>query len=248
MIIEATAFKKLAKDGCSNFIPVVDDYVHLKREVLRIHREKVMLAVRKYNMIYESITEFNIEEELFSQHLRALEHKKSKGTDTLTWGPTIESFVAGFNDLCDEIYSKLVEFKQNEKEIHKKCQEISKLRFIVFDPKEPYKLSEFKDKQRENRKQIKEHLKDIFTEIRTILRKTYRHFIDQQDNIYLKWFSFVRKVDAKIESELRKAVKSSFQTFLKAITGDEKNKTNPIQLFKIFIMVEGKKDESDLIF
>lgn len=246
IIIEGTAFKKLAKDGISNFSQNVDDYVNVKREILRVCRENAMLAIRKYNMIYDSMTSF--EKELFSTHLKLIEARKARGKETIKWSNNLETFVGQFNATCDDVYAKLLEFKEAGNEIDQKCREIAKLHFVVFDNKEPYELEKFKKKQYKNKDEITRKLVQTFTEIRAILKKTYRHFIDQEDHIQKNWFSYVIKVDEKIESELRKAVRNSFQTLLKAMTGDEANNTNPVQLFKIYIMIEGKKDDFELIF
>lgn len=50
IIIEGSTFKKLSKD-ISNNNQAVDAYIFQKRDTLRIYRENVMLAIRKYNMI-----------------------------------------------------------------------------------------------------------------------------------------------------------------------------------------------------
>jgi len=50
-----------------------------------------------------------------------------------------------------------------------------------------------------------------------------------------------------IEDELRKAVRISFQDLLKAIVGDEKNKTNPTQIFRVFIVLESVEYEQYIL-
>lgn len=101
-----------------------------------------------------------------------------------------------------------------------------------------YELDKFENVQRENRTKVFKNLKVYINEIRAILCKTYENFVDKTDPIQKAWFEHIIWVDNKIEEELRKAVRISFQDLLKAIVGDEKNKTNPTQIFKVYITLE----------
>lgn len=177
------------------------------------------------------------EKALFEHHLRELELKKVKGLEGMRWKSTIESFVQIFNDLCDTVYGILQEFKTSEANIGKKCQELAKLNFIVFDTKDPYELEKFKKKQLKNREEIGRRLTAIFSDVRGILKRTYQHFIDQDDQIHLEWFEYIRDKDAQVENELLKAYRFSFNNFYKAINGDENTDLNPVQLFKTYIVI-----------
>jgi hypothetical protein len=188
------------------------------------------------------------EKELFTQHLKSIEDQKGRGLNHLRWGSAIDSFVKKCRAQCHDIYEILMEFKQNRWLIEQKCREISGLKFIMFDAKETSELHTFESKQATNRDGIARRLNQIFNEIRSILTSTYRNFIDKEDTIQKAFFKHVINVDKLIENELRKAVKHSFQGFLKAIKGDESNDTNPVLLFKVYIDIEEKKNEFDLMF
>ena len=72
--------------------------------------------------------------------------------------------------------------------------------------------------------------------------------MEQKDKIQSAFFQHVIRIDKMIETELRKTLKYSFQEFYKAIHGDDKSKTNPVQLFKVYIDIEEKKNEFELMF
>ena len=73
LLIEVVAWKKLAHFGIA--IPqYADDFATIQRENLRILREYVMLVVRDYNAIIDSMDES--EKKLFKQHLELTEKVK----------------------------------------------------------------------------------------------------------------------------------------------------------------------------
>jgi len=141
-----------------------------------------------------------------------------------------------------------MKFKQSKREIEDKCREISQtLKFITFSTRTVYELQDFEQKQAENRESVVKKLRLYITEIRSILSKTYENFVDKTDAIQKAWFEHVIEIDNMIEDELRKAVRISFQDLLKAIVGDEKNKTNPTQIFRVFIVLESVEYEQYIL-
>lgn len=249
MLKEVVCFKKLAKDGIPNFPGSIEDLVNLQRESLRVYRENVMLAIRDYNLILDSMSPF--EKNLFKEHLDTVNLSKNRGLRILKWSSkgTLDSFVKDCRSKCAAIFTKLMKFKQSKREIEDKCREISQtLKFIVFSSRSVYEISDFEQKQQENRESVVKKLRLIITEIRSILCKTYENFVDKTDPIQKAWFEHVIDVDNLVEEELRKAVRISFQELLKAIVGDEKNKTNPTQIFRVFIVLEGGELEYKLDF
>ena len=247
ILIEVVSFKKLLKENIGNFGPKLEEYVATKREMLRCVREAVLVAVREYNLVHDLMDAE--EKQLFEQHLKKLSDHKDKGKKSVQWNPVVDMFVKKMKSQCADIYYSLMHFKHTKSVIEEKISEISRYtKFIVFDPKEPSEIVNFCNKQNSNQNQISSKITNTFTEIKSMLANTFEDFADKTPQIHLAWFEFVRSVDKRIENELRKAVKTSFQEFYKAINGDEKNKTNPIHIFKIFIVLRNTKDDYELTF
>ena len=239
LLKEVVCFKKLAKDGVPNFPGPIEDLVNLQRENLRVYRENVMLAIRDYNLILDSMSPF--EKSLFKEHLDTINSSKNRGLKILKWSSkgTLDSFVKDCRSKCAAIFSKLLKFKQSKREIEDKCREISQtLKFITFDSRKVYELHEFEQRQQENRESVSKKLRLYINDIRSNQCRTYENFVDKTDHIQKAWFEHVISIDNLIEEELRKAVRMSFQEQLRAIVGDEKNKTNPTQIFKVYIVLE----------
>ena len=82
LLIEVVAWKKLAHFGIA--IPqYADDFATIQRENLRILREYVMLVVRDYNAIIDSMDES--EKKLFKQHLELTEKVKNPKKINITY-------------------------------------------------------------------------------------------------------------------------------------------------------------------
>ena len=102
MIVEVVAFKQLTKDGIDNIPQHIKDYCNERREMLRVFRENVMLAVRDYNLVLDAMSDY--EKELFSEHLTLLEVQKNRGIKTLRWSSTVDSFVKKCRSHCKDVY------------------------------------------------------------------------------------------------------------------------------------------------
>jgi len=247
ILIETVAFKKLLKENIGNFGPKTEEYVGLKREVLRCIRESVMIAVRDYNLVHDLMDAD--EKRLFEQHLAKLAEHKDKGKKSIPWNTVVEIFVKKMKSLCSEVYNSLMHFKNTKMVVREKISEISKYnKFIVFDTKEPFEIDQFCVKQQNNQNQISAKITNTFAEIKSMLANTFDDFVDKKTSIHVAWFDYVRSVDAQIEAELKKAVKTSFNDFIKAIKGDEANKSNPVHVFKVYIILRSTKEEYELNF
>ena len=244
LLIELPTYKKLLRDSIGNFSPKAEAHVQLRRETLRVIRETVMTAVRDYNLVHDMMDPK--EKQLFEQHLAKLSEQKDKGTKSTHWKSVTDLYVKKMKSQCADIYISLMQFKHSKAVINEKISEISRYnQFILFDTKEPYEIDSFQAKQTNNQNQISTKIQNTFSEIKKILTNTFEDFVDKKASIHIAWFEFIRTVDKKIEDELRKAVRNSFQDFYKAISGDKKTQNNPVQLFKVYIVIFRNTKDSD---
>lgn len=236
LLIEAVAWKKLASFGI--VIPqYADDFAMVQRENLRVLREYVMLVVRDYNAIIDSMDDN--EKKLFKQHLEMTEKVintgVSVGNKKLKWNSkmALEGFVRDCRRSCAELSNKISVFKNNMQKITDKCHEISSKILIRIDKKKVYELKTFEDEQEKHRKDLSIKLKTYLEEIRRTLCETYDYFVFQRNDIQHVWFSYVKKMDTLIEEALKKAVKMSL-TDLYSVVGEEKT----IPIFRLSVELE----------
>jgi dynein heavy chain len=249
LLIEVPAYKKLLRDSIGNFSAKIEAHIGTRRETLRVIRETVMTAVRDYNLVHDMMD--GKEKQLFEQHLSKLSEQKDKGTRSTHWKSVTDLYVKKMKSQCADIYISLMQFKHAKAVINDKISEISKYnQFIQFDTKEPYEIDPFVAKQTNNQTQISTKIQNTFSEIKKILTNTFEDFVDKKSSVHVAWFEFVRTVDKKIEDELKKTVGTSFREFCKAITGDKKTQNNPVQLFKVYIVIlrSTKDADYDLVF
>lgn len=245
MIIEAMAFKKLIRENIGNYGAKIDEYLTMRKDFLKMAREGVMIAVREFNMVHDLMDPK--EKQLFKAHLAKLKKiKQDNGQKSTVWGPFIEVYVKRIKEECQFLYHILMQFKHNKRITEEKISEISRFnKFVVFDTKEPYEIDPFISKQQNNQAQIATKISAIFTEIKKLLAQNFEDFADKGKDVHLAWFEFIRIVDKRIEDELRKAVRTSFQELHKAIAGDVRNKINPIHLFKVYIILRTSNSEEN---
>ena len=236
LLIESVAWKKLSSFGI--VIPqYADDFAMLQRESLRVLREYVMLVVRDYNAIIDSMDD--TEKKLFKQHLEMTEKVintgVSVGNKKLKWSSkmALEGFVRDCRRSCAELSNKITVFKNNMQKISDKCQEISSKILISINKKTVYELRTFEDEQEKHKKVLSTRLKSLLEEIRGTLCDTYEYFVFQRPEIQQVWFSYVRQIDNRIEEALKKAVKISLID-LYNVVGEEKN----IPIFRLSVELE----------
>ena len=236
LLIETIAWKKLSSFGI--VIPqYADDFAMVQRENLRVLREYVMLVVRDYNAIIDSMDDQ--EKKLFKQHLELTEKVintgVSVGNKKLKWNSkmALEGFVRDCRKSCLDLSLKISTFKHNMQKIYDKCVDISSRILIRIDKKKIYDLRTFEEEQEKHKKDLSVKLKNSLEEIRQTLCSTYEYFVFQKNDIQIVWFSYVRQIDSRIEEALKKAVKISLID-LYNVVGDEKN----IPIFKLTVDLE----------
>lgn len=194
LIKECVSWKKLANLGV--VIPnYADDLVSVHKENLRVLREYVMLVVRDYNQIIESMDD--TEKKLFKQHLELTERVIYPGLVKLKWSSKgiLEAFVRDCRRSCSELFTKLKIFKDNTAKIHEKCAEISSKSLIKIDKKRNYEIRFFEEEQESHRKEMSVSLDKNLHDIQMILNETYESFVFQRPEIQKVWFRYVAQID-----------------------------------------------------
>jgi dynein heavy chain len=112
LIKETVVWKKLASEGAAP-PSYADELILTHKENLRILREFVMLVVRDYNMIIDSMDE--TEKKLFKKHLEETKLVINPGLMKLKWSSKgiLEGFVRECRRKCKEIYEILKMYKNN---------------------------------------------------------------------------------------------------------------------------------------
>ena len=102
LIKETIIWKKLSSDGAGPPI-YADELVTAHKENLRVLREYVLLVVRDYNMIIDSMDD--TEKKLFKKHLEETKLVINPGLQKLKWSSKgiLESFVRDCIRKCKEL-------------------------------------------------------------------------------------------------------------------------------------------------
>lgn len=123
LIKETVQWKKLSSEGAGPPI-YADELVTTHKENLRVLRDYVMLVVRDYNSIIDSMDE--TEKKLFKKHLEETKMIINPGLLKLKWSSKgiLEGFVRDCRKKCRELSDILKMYKNNRIKIQEKCQEI----------------------------------------------------------------------------------------------------------------------------
>jgi len=133
-----------------------------QKENLRTMRENVMIIVREYNRIIESIT--NEQKKMFKEHLRDLDKHIENGMTRFKWNNQANSFLNNSRMKCIELFNKVKKFQKNEK-IIKKEYEIMGRTTLTEIGKELYSLDKFLSEQENELEKNGNKFKDSFEKI-----------------------------------------------------------------------------------
>ncbi|KAG4103981.1 dynein heavy chain and region D6 of dynein motor-domain-containing protein [Neocallimastix lanati (nom. inval.)] len=226
-------------------IPFQIQEIVSKNEELRILRENVLLVVRDYNSIIESLNDK--EQSLFKERIKFLDRKIKPGLTVLTWGSKgiADYFVKECRRSSNEIQSIVNDFKGSNKKIENSCRNIEDTLLWNVEYKKVYTLEEFKQSQIDHLIKVKKNLKTIHDSIKYNLRCSYEFFLNDGKEIQIYWGKYVKEIDKKVEEALRMAVKKSLQEIAKAINGEgkgrEENNSEIQPLFKVNVILDNKK-------
>ncbi|KAJ3127608.1 Dynein heavy chain 2, axonemal, partial [Nowakowskiella sp. JEL0407] len=233
-------FQKLKCD-----IPFVVQEIYSKREELRILRENVILVVRDYNNIMETLSpEENL---LFRERIRFLDRKIGPGLSKLTWASKgiTDYFVKECRRHSHDVQKIVAEYIESNALIQQNCKIISETLLWHVEQKYIYELPEFEETQEKYRAQVRKKLKSAHDEIYKTLRSLYDIFRSDGKEVYSHWVKFVKKIDSMVEDALRLTVKRSLQEISKSINGEggkvREGGGEIHPLFKLNVVLDGQK-------
>ncbi|XP_036369342.1 dynein heavy chain 2, axonemal-like [Octopus sinensis] len=209
-------------------IPYYAARVYSKQKELRDRREHVLLVVRDYNRIINSLNQN--ERGLFKERIKFLDKKISPGLSKLTWNSkgTTDSFITDCRNTAEKIQQKIDCFKADNLKIAMSCVQISEMLLTDIDSRKIYKELEFGDHQKQHRLRTLAKVIDIHEEILSIIDKQFETFKNDGPEVYNYWFIHINNLDKMIEEAFRLNVKYSLQTISKAINIDTKAAPNPL--------------------
>ncbi|KAI8799348.1 dynein heavy chain and region D6 of dynein motor-domain-containing protein, partial [Cladochytrium replicatum] len=225
-------------------IPFHVQEIYSKREELRILRENVLLVVRDYNSIMETLSPD--EHALFKERIRFLDRKINPGLTNLTWATKgiTDFFVKECRRHIHDVLRTVSEFLAANMKIKKICSQIADTLLWSIENKRMYAVDEFEQAQTAYRARIQEKLLLAHQSIENILQTSFEVFKNDGKEVFNNWIKYVGKTDQMVEDAFRITVKRSLQELSKAINGDNKNHDVAVEihpLFKINVVLEGQK-------
>ncbi|KAI9004259.1 dynein heavy chain and region D6 of dynein motor-domain-containing protein [Gaertneriomyces semiglobifer] len=237
---EIAYWQKLKMD-----VPFHVQEVYSKREELRVLRENVLLVVRDYNSIMETLSPE--EHLLFRERIRALDRKINPGLTNLTWASKgiTDYFVKECRRFSQDVQKTVTDFIEASQKIHRNCKVIAESPLWYIESKKIYEVDEFKAAQNRHRNIIRDKLTAVHENVQNTLQSTYENFRNDGKEIYGHWVRYIEKVDGMVEEALRSAVRRSLQEINKAINGEglkTRDTTAEVQpLFKVNVVLENQK-------
>ena len=241
LFLEVHYWQKIKMD-----IPFNANDMFSKREELRTLMENVLLVVRDYNTIVETLS---IEEQnLFKERIRFLDRKINPGLTNLTWASKgiTEYFIKDCRKFSHDVQNIVSDFSDSNVKIQKYCNAMAEMLLCSIEQKKIYDLAEFEQAQDSFHKIVQEKLKNIHDQVRATLLTLYEYFRADGREVQVFWSRFIEKVDEKVEEALRVTVKRSLQEMSRAINGEGKSKDSSGEvhpLFKVNVVLENQKVE-----
>ncbi|TPX53528.1 hypothetical protein SeMB42_g00716 [Synchytrium endobioticum] len=226
----------------SDVVPFHCQELHAKREELRILRENVLLVVRDYNIVMETLSPEEML--LFRERIRLLDRKINPGLTSLTWASKniTDYFVKECRRVGAELQKTVAEFMDANQKIRLNCKLIAETLLWRVESKRIYESSEFSAAQDQHRVIVREKLKSAHESIKQTLLSVFEFFRNDGREVLAQWALFVARVDKMVEEALRLTVKRSLQDIAKAINGEGKSRDSSVQpLFKVNVMLENQK-------
>ncbi|KAI8915474.1 dynein heavy chain and region D6 of dynein motor-domain-containing protein [Powellomyces hirtus] len=241
LFAEITYWQKLKMD-----VPFAIQEIYSKREELRILRENVLLVVRDYNSIMETLSPE--EHLLFKERIRFLDRKINPGLLNLTWASKgiTDYFVKECRRHSQDVQKTVSDFIESNTRLRRNCKLIADSLLWNIESKKIYELQDFEKAQDRYRNIIREKLIAVHENIRNTLHTTYDAFRNDGKEVYGHWIRYIDKIDAMVEEALRTSVKRSLQEINKAINGEGKSRDGGVEvqpLFKVNITLENQRVE-----
>ncbi|KAM4612372.1 dynein axonemal heavy chain 2 [Polymixia lowei] len=216
-------------------IPHYVSDIYQRREDLRVLRESVLLLVRDYNRIIETLSP--VELGLFRERICFLDKKIQPGLTKLLWSSrgTSNLFISDCRLHAGKVQLLVDEYKAANLAISRLCKQISETLLVRVDGKTLYRDLELEDSQRAHRQNQLQRLRSAHQDIVDIMTRVYDTFRTAGPEVSQHWGTYTEKVDHLVERALRLNIKWSLQELSKAINGDSKASPNP--LFRVQVVL-----------
>lgn len=147
--------------------------VYSRRGQLRVLRENVLLIIRDYNSIYNSL--LPRERALFRERIRSLDKKVRPGLTKLTWSleGVQEFFVVDCRSQAFRLRQLIKNYKSSNRLIGSSCRKLSELLFVHLDGKKVYENDQFALDQHRHCTAAKEKMKEIHSQIVSTMRTSF---------------------------------------------------------------------------
>ena len=147
--------------------------VYSRAEQLRVLRENVLLIVRDYNSIYNSLQPR--ERALFRERIRLLDKKIRPGLTKLTWAleGVQEFFVMECRSQAFRLRKVIKDYKSSNRLIGNSCRKLSETLFVHLDGKKVYEDDQFAREQYHYCMTAKQKMKGIHAQIVSTMRSTF---------------------------------------------------------------------------
>lgn len=213
--------------------------MYTNQDTLRVLRESVMLVVRDYNTIIDALSPE--ERRLFFEHLKQIDRKIAPGLAKLSWSDKHikKWFVKVCRQKCQEVYTIVLKFKENNQKIRDNCERIANTMLVDIEKNTVYEDVDFERKQARHQERVKHELQQAHADIMKTVQASYEFFNSHPKEIQREWIKFVKKTDQDVKDALTTTVKKSLQELSRAINGDAKSDPHP--LFKVNMVLDEVK-------
>ncbi|RKP21179.1 hypothetical protein ROZALSC1DRAFT_20732 [Rozella allomycis CSF55] len=224
-------------------IPFQVQEIYTKKEELRILRDSVLLVVRDYNSVLDTLTpEENM---LFKERIRFLDRKINPGLSNLTWSSKgiTDHFVKECRKHAHDVQKIVAEFMESSNKIQKSCENMSMLNMWSVENKKVYELSEFEEYINMHLNGIKSKLLKEYNNIKQIVESSFEVFKSDGREVYEQWMNYVTRIDLWVEEALRHLVRRSLIELSNALNGESRNHEAPSEiqaLFKVEVVLKQK--------
>jgi len=169
-IAEAEVWARLGKN-----IPDVLVKVFEKKDRLHGLRETVLLVVKDYNRIIDSLAP--AEQALFKERVKMLDRKVQPGLTRLTWGADVsDSYIKDCRQAANKVQDLTNDYKQANIKIGILAWEMTKFTMIRVDTKRIFVGEEFNEFQRRHRERAILKIATKYKELTLILRSVFEMF------------------------------------------------------------------------
>ena len=216
---------------------VAHDLANNQNERLRQLREHIMIIVRGYNGVVDSLD--TRERHLFTDHVRQMDRRVAQGLVKLNWmHKNIKTwFVPACKTVCDDTMKVVEDYKTGMALIHSTCLSIKRTQLVLIEKNTVYEEGEFEAKQQTHRKNVTAQLQQAHKTIHDTIEALRPSFADSKSpEVQREWVHLVRSIDQRVEAALRGTAKRSLQDLSRAINGDARSEPQP--LFKVSVVLD----------